>query len=1755
MSESSTRNVRVLNDNIDVYFLDNQGITSDSFDNEEGRDRGGEQNKISIDDAVKDGVFCKIKHVVTGTKLDISKLSFVLYIKTSNSTKLLTENVEYRLAYASDEETTINVIYYSKKELKTFSQYANYLGDPSNVEIRCFINYEMGIFSNVIDSEDATEFMQTSTMIYEVPVSKPLYSTTSSVLYVEDSLNNISNITPEEISNYEYTHVSKVKTDVGENYYGVKRKEWFAIAGDELGSNNYPYPVININANVVKLTPTTTQVQIYSFKNGQQYMELSNEAMAKGLTNNGKLLPHYLQSYEYMIDGTIPSDSNDYNIRFYGATGRTSTGNTSVTIDNINDIYSELYSTLTQEEEIEVLDDLITYSFVVPYTWTEQSGGTGVYKKVRSQNGITKIESNIANASANSQFYENTYKGINEYYPNVSNDVLRKYVDALEVYERTTTYTKVDKSLVPTSELLANIACQAGDVNDGVCQFYKYSSAAGNYTPLSASDDIAKIDVYAKSISYTKIASNIKTTTTGSGNGFYDDTNVKKYVQLYDYERADIEKLQMQLYYAKKEIASGSFVYFPLQAGIVNDGSIEYYASTYVKIPQDKIKYYKSLDNCPPVYIKQNYKKVTTNELSSLTEEELYKLYKCDGNVVSKENLSNTDNIFKLDIDNGVIYGTTINVGAVNEKIVPLDKDELEDIYFNKNNWYLDNEQKAIATNTIGDYGLPSKFNIVATINYDGNFENIDYDKLNDPNIYLSDLASEGKLYIESESYNEIDKSDLVAGYGVDFYIWAIGKINGSEIIGPDGIFMDVTKYISDTEGVEMPYYLDKHGAKVHYDTTTYLSAINKNGFANKLEYYTRKPQKAMSYDMFMFTGKEYYVEQAGDTIEHTGETPMLPLTCLSIYDVHDGNSYYSLSNYWNKLNDEEPLYTRYVKLRNEAAQLLIEDETDGMSYMEPDGTQYDVTDFSSKALATSTYFMKLNTYSGNHYNAISSALNGDYSFAVGIEKYKDSSYSFHWGQMQYFKDSVSHYLLSNGNKLVTDVAAFDKKYIFSKYFYQEFTKNNGVHQAKDGSFYTKISIFDGTRGTISKTLFLQPNVFNVTEYAYNYTSYAFIDVDYDKDLSSVPQSEYSQYYYRDLQTGSETFGELIQLKPEDKSPSYWQASLAASGSSLYMKIEKEMTAKYDGRSIGSANDMQVQYFDNVTYAPKIIQKDDNLFGVIFNVNLNADNEIIDPETNLFKGHISSQYPFEYDVVKLKEYIKHEIAVDTETVVLQSQKTDHRNVTVPTPFYLANEKEAVFTGTYEWNLPVHGYMFAKDSSDNYVAYDVMKMDGHWERQYTVNSIPFIVASYNFYSDPSKISNTTLSYTFTPDSKVITAVIDHPEISYKSIVRESHEVARFKYLWQGEEHDYPSNGYIQENADGTYYGLIDNGTNTTIIELTKYIDVDFVSTLKDVVHQEHTITYEYSTYKTSIALTNEKVPVLYNTELIPATSHKILYWNEDASSYAIRTITDTNAYYAYNYYYDVVPFVTTSYMRQDSAFNIEHLDELSSNMATLSNGITASMMQVSQSVSSVPTTLSELKDSMVSSTNSTNAFIATYLNAVSSNLSSITEALNNLQSTTVTDTTTGETMTMNVNALTQSIDNQNTTLTTYLGSTSSKLFEINNTINNAVGNLKNELTTKIDDLFAYESQSIAEILKNGLKDKTAPTYEEFMIELTKEMYAKIDFDAEIVDVEQKDENGNVVSKAKHKANPIDLAKKTIYRADILWQELKKKNIVE
>ena len=457
--------------------------------------------------------------------------------------------------------------------------------------------------------------------------------------------------------------------------------------------------------------------------------------------------------------------------------------------------------------------------------------------------------------------------------------------------------------------------------------------------------------------------------------------------------------------------------------------------------------------------------------------------------------------------------------------------------------------------------------------------------------------------------------------------------------------------------------------------------------------------------------------------------------------------------------------------------------------------------------------------------------------------------------------------------------------------------------------------------------------------------------------------------------------------------------------------------------------------------------------------------------------------------------------------------------------------------------------------------------------------------------------------YIPMSYVLTSEIVHPKISYEYIVNEINEVSRYTYIYDGKEYNYLTTDIVQENEDGSYLGVARFGADEILVDLIKHTEIDNTSKISEIVHQNEYTSYEYFSYKNAIALANEKIPYLYNIELIPASTHKVQYWNDDSESYAVKTVVDSYAHYVYNYKNEIVPFIVSSYIHTTDEFNVSNLDIISDkiaeliqpleNVATASSGLTNTLDNVfNEFTSNISSTLNGSLTNLSSSINTKSNEIVEAINSISVGdtnriiISYIDDSrTHSYISYSINDFNDAVTMEIRSikNNLYNGIQNINDSLSYLENGHHTYWMKVSYSANGMISYVdrkdeslrKNSIVEIIDNSFnihdvsesvtynpngtydkTYESEiiSIAYILKNFTTAKRIPTYEEFMTDLVPQLYAKCEFDKDIVEHETKDENGNVISTGKHKPSPVDLARKSIYRAEVLWNEMKKKGII-
>lgn len=1714
-------------------------------------------------------------------KQNINKdfLSTVIYFHWDGKITRLVENIEYTYEEKINEYNNENIVVVCVNIVEDLAD-KYVIVEAIDKHVSISVNYTEASNetpSNVVTYDNISSLGKNVTVVHSIPVSQPLVQSNSRVIYIEDSINNTDKV--------EYSHFTRLKTANGENIYGVKRLPFFVNGYDEEEYvAKYKH---NIDAEIVVLNPKSTQRQIYSFKNGPQYAEINKTALKYNEDSelDGKIIPHYIHSYEYIIDSTIPKsdDTNDTNLRFYGSNGILGAESRVKEYITVGDIMNVLANSTDDE-----INSILSYTFTVDYKKTENTNyGGGNYdednesyygfEKVRTITELTPVQNNIDNASSCSKIYENTYVNIDEN----KIDVYKKYVDVIELYVRSVAYEPLKLNTHYTPNDIATNISVFENAYQGQNVFYKFDDKIKQYVPVD-NTVASNSKLYAKCISYTKVSPNIDAFFESSSYRGIASIKDTYYVQEYDYKLVDDKEhiATKELYYIKKE-DSGVNVFFPVQPGIVSDGSTNYYSFTYVKLTAERVTEMKENASEYPdtyAYIKLDYSR---KRLDEFTEFDFNNMYTYEGNSVIYENLlSNNDYIFNVDPS-----GTTIYSSASNESCVvnPIDKSDLEEMFFydsdnNENKWINKDIQSETALDNLHKYSLPANYGINGTLNYKGKWIKIDRRKLRDTykseeavNEYINDLDFNGKLFVKEPGYAQIALSEMVVGYDVDFYAWEIGKIEPSGVTIDAFMLDDPTKKIY----VDAQKFVDesnKNIVEINSDKTCKLLEINKFGLIKdeSIKYYTRIPNKNVSYDLYYFINKEYYFRKNSNVTVITGTTPKIPVALMTYVGLNTNSEQIS-GNITSFTADQN---CTYMKIKNDFALHILRNcqYADKLFYMN-NGTYEQVSELSEakdveylESILTTSYYLRVSNFAK----------------PSGIVSFSDSDqvqlcdqslfdgYSFLDGTVKFYKDSIAQYDLNGEFIKKSDIMSYDNKFLYSKYFYPDLTVNNGIHVGKNGSYYTSISVYDADRGKISRTLALQPNVFNITEYTYEYTVTALIDIDYDEDLRNVTQSHYSDYYIY----GDDVDG-LQQLNSEGHSPTYYQNYFANLNGVNHIAMYKERTKteKYDGHSFGPPEKLSVQYFDNVTFEPKVIQKNNTMFGIIFHTNLldfiedgnvvKSDDMIIHPLSKTFMSplyyDLDTTLSYEYDVVPLKEYITEDYNMINNMTVIQPNKVISKDITIPTPLHLGNEIQAEFTGTYHWNMPEHSYVFVQNSDGEYVAQDIIKTTGYWERDYKYNTQLFKIASYNFYSDPTKISNTTVSYTFTPESYVVSGVSVHPEISYKYIVDETREIERYSYTINGKEYEYPSTSKVQINDDGTYTGVVniltgEDRITPMLVELVKYIEVDVSPVVKDIVHQESNTTYNMFSYKTSIALANERVPVLYGTEIIPATTHKILYWNEDAESYAIKTVVDTYAYYSYNYKLDLVPFVVSSYVSQQAPFVIENMYDLSQGAYSIASNIVSVSQANASGFNDVKETINNLNNDLTNSLSSTYNQISAFSKSLNNSLDKVADYIKTYSGCT-RDVVTAQN--------TQDASNtQNTVMSTYeftesISSLENAVVSLKNTIDNKLSYMTKSIVETVNNTLINNSESIEKIISktsNSSGDLVTRDYEGFMIELTKMMYSKLDFDKEIIETERRDENGNILERASKKANPIALAKATIYRADILWNELKKKNIV-
>lgn len=1786
--------------------------------------------------------------------------------------------------------------------------------------------------SNPIKITNTPAITQNSNVVFASSINIPLINFSDVTVFI-DKAQSGSKL-------QHYTNITKINTNDTVEYLGVRAyKQRKIVAKYSEDTHSYSYSAstklfdsdissvningltYNTNAQLVLLTPYPKQETIYSFRNGIQTMQLNKSTVGFNYDKENKklsirdVLPDYYLSYEYIVDGKESNNIKDYNLRFNG----------------LREIKGWTQTELPQRVEniTTKTDYLFTVSYMSKYTPSGVNDGTYYILDGIKDNEVIYGNIYFNNYSLNSDTQSidktSTQTIYEEKYSSISLDSGNDWKDDDNIYEKVDSYNKLSVNSVKLTDFTTAITNYYNRIeNNNSAEalssysssiYYKYSSISKEYNEYTL-DDIKGItsvpyNLYYKCSYYLKLSRAITE----------DNRSQYSYKDLYKKEYNDTlipnPKIEDKLVYAHYE---NGFTYMPLYLGIKYDGSVQYYSDEgYYLIDFENLDYRKEprpiweTNSSHEVYLKQNYSNV-----ESLTEDEVarlslkgYKFYK-KVNSVKYIPISDIQTIYDLDLSGDVVYADS------DKKIIS--KKDIDYIYYeastDSDQWGNIDEAQIIFSDG------------VKKIKDDGNntfiLKNLNTDKTSGFNgiYYIVDFS--GDYYEVSQEEVMLD----VSNYGTtsNFYINKEGY-NKFEVSANTFLPVELdTKYTNKGYlyyGYNFKFYL-KGKSKIPIDKIKEYIADNKKIYINadRLFYNATIPNGLEVSDEQLSTGKisnillEIYAKDEGN---HTAGT----IKDSSIKYYHREPQYIPSYDIHNNINKKYYTIKNYIV---EFGEITLADHKD-ISYIQS-------IDDAKKEVILSSSIDPTNHTNPEAPNSYTYIINYD-----SLKFYKQGTYAY---TLTHLTDSITcaydiiNYIGSDLAQNGTGENTYSYEvFMRSKFFYSSYTVNNGINIAKDGSYYTNISVFDGKTGITTKSLYLTPHIYTVTNYRYTTVSKSSVPVTKDMDLSQVSEAEYKNYYVQFASDGRKMY---LNETANNNTIQYWQDRCCNKNNkdTLFTEIVEEKEIDYNGQKLSS---YQYQFFDIYKHKPYIVDYNGNKYGLIFNQNpyeetssdpflikqenfsqlkrffgdscavatrkgpylitddeqleqLYADREVSQKvyeilgetyktdetdtdgdiytreDANFLKAkHYYENLPFtteiskaqtkytlsdyHFEVVPLQEFIYKSKGIDDN--IFQNRYAINYELKEKESFELANSKKIKFTGTYTWIPPEFSYISTYELTKNdynseertyeYHSKKIISKSGYWSKDYIEEDVPFKISSYNYYPK-NEISSVNITYNFIPNSYILSSEVYYPKITYDYVVNDIYEYYKYTYIINGIEKDYPLDGEIILNPDNTYSGIIhvldksadeDGSSRPTYItpetdesqikvKLYKKLDLSVKSDIKNIVHQDEHITYNWFAYTQATPLTNEKIPFLYKKEIIPAHTKKIQYWNKDTNSYAIKEIMDSYSYYSYEYTYEVIPFKVASYIYTDD-LRISNFPDLGAYIIALNNDLKNSLSEQAQATQKLNTTIDETVGDLVGiikeSSNSWNNNFTNHANEINSTLNNSSNVLsNNLSSlSTILDTSIDDFNKNNTNSLKSLTYTLSTSINDESKMLNSRLDEGNSIVNSRLDELKSyihsdligssqldviqtntkanyvyyqkertiemlsqntqtntlegnsigkllrssmfgnyehsKITYNADGTFTKTvysgEQGIAEILANFTTIERVPEYNQFMVKLVPALFANVDFENNYE--VQYDSYGNVISTQKR--NPLNVAKASIYRADVLWTELKKKGIVE
>ena len=1639
--------------------------------------------------------------------------------------------------------------------------------------------------SNVIPSNTTLE--QKTLSYYEIDINKPEITSDSKIVYIDDSKNG---------KTHHYSFVSEIETEEGIKYYGLRARKRYSNEAegndyrDEavFGNNIYDIGIdglsYNVHAKVVPLKSRSENYNIYSFTNGEQLITLnqsslgiygSKDEFGDVTWNNillddtnsagNEMLPSYRQSYSYIIENKIGSAS-DYNIRFTALQSHS----------GLKEI---------SKGEIGTGEDV---SVILSYTQIKTlSDGEFSYNKINNRGNASLLTYNI-NTDEGINTYEYSYSEIND---------INNYSDYDNLYKLSEEYVKVSSTSlnIDLFKTVVNKYYSSDSSRDDTI-YYKYISSTNEYVKYSLSEVNSLVElplnIYSKSYYYLKLSSYS-----------ISDPEIVKYKKDYEYIELDAEGKKN----SSDEILYATDSYFPVKNKFSKDGSEEYYGYVYSKIETEDFESIQNINtenveeledvNINSLYVKQNYKLLenpSTNLILRYSNSKI-PLYTLDS-IIKSSIIGDDENIYSLDISGNTIYTNK------DGEIIPLNSIVYEyNRFFNNSDNVISEYDILHDKERYSDYFIVNfgGLNIKNKISLKGNYSVASLNTIND----AAEVPSSARLYIESEAYVDIL---TVIGRGKENIIKFLKNIKDYNVtlytkkfkkIGVDD-FKELKLESDNQSSYDKIYiYLSKNK-----DIETLKEIDTNTGLPKSVAIYSRKPVYTKSYDLNMSRNKDYF--SASKTIVSVGRRSVKYSDLSSIYNSNTGN----------------------INTNNEN----IEQKVDQIKYYKKDISYY--------------------TYSENFVNQVS-------EFNTLCMKNPDDTQSFSYEPEIFFK---------------------------SRYLYPEFSDNDGINIDINGSYYTNISVFDGKNGHSFKKMSLNTHLRTATKYSYEYSITDKYQVkNSDNYIYSLQPNQYNQYYI-------EYDGKVERLNEKSNPVSYF-VSLESSYQ-VFSYYTQKYYSEYTGETSVHGTEYSYQFFDEKNKTPITVMHNNEIFGIIFEYNPNTvqysdvfafskGREFIENEGNLFfssynSGTIGVNYTtyeyvddyetinnelyynsdyindsiglnkkynigfkpseYEYEIVELKKFIfKNSYSFKSK---YSERDYEVENISIEKPFVIGNSEKIEFDGTYTWVEPEYTNIITSDGS----IVEIISKDGYWKKNYEKKSVPLTIASYNYY-DKNDVSSINITYNFIPNSYILTAQINHPKISYNYLVNDTKELVRYSYIINGIEHDYPLDDKVTY-SNGSYYGVIkekyyindyfgeNDDSNITYTKVKLYRRKELVTNtnVKNIVNQDKFTSYEYFTYNQATPLTNEKIPVLYNTELIPAKTKRVQYWDVSKNSYSIKNVVSSYAYYSYKYIYETVPFKVASYIYTDE-FTISNFNDLGTYVSEIGKVIGSSVDKEKESIEKLDTKLDKNINSFIDIYSTYNTYginkIDTSISKLYENVYTLSNTsysvLNNLKDSitySINSFSNGNKDSVNEfkDALVEKISEQHSSIkdgfekqtstlenklsdlhdiihSDILGENSLKEEKLSYTIytytpipgpteklisgysvssttaefsvskgGNSIGEILSNIfcSNGTRDVIEYNDDNsytvsvyptikgIGDILSNLTISTGIPKYNEFMVDLVPKLFSSIDFE-NASNIEYDDE-GNVISRSRH--NPTDIAKKCIMRADILWNELKKKGVV-